>query len=236
MAEILPFGVITNIFSNIKVARIKKSISRKFGLQIAPFESWLTIVTLTRNSCCHHARVWNKQNTIRPMLPNRMTGSWISLPTDTLRIYFDLCIIKYFRAEPLEASLGQLLLKGLVALIAGVFFLIRTEWLVSVFPVLTIIYGVAILFVGLGKIQKTVDMLRLKKNGRAVTAISALLSVAFGVIILAVPFETTEFLWKFTGIALIVEAVIDIAAVIASGMKKKAPAEEPKEDEKAKEE
>ena len=30
------------------------------------------------------------------MLPNRMTGSWISLPTDTLRIYFDLCIIKYF--------------------------------------------------------------------------------------------------------------------------------------------
>ena len=26
----------------------------------APFESWLTIVTLTRNSCCHHARVWNK--------------------------------------------------------------------------------------------------------------------------------------------------------------------------------
>ena len=36
------------------------------------------------------------QNTIRPMLPNRMTGSWITLPTDTLRIYFDLCIIKYF--------------------------------------------------------------------------------------------------------------------------------------------
>ena len=34
--------------------------------------------------------------TIRPMLPNRMTGSWITLPTDALRIYFDLCIIKYF--------------------------------------------------------------------------------------------------------------------------------------------
>ena len=96
LAEVLPFGVITNIFSNIKTARIKKSVARKFGLQVAPFESWLTIVTLTRNSCCHHARVWNKQNTIRPMLPNRMTGSWISLPTDTLRVYFDLCIIKYF--------------------------------------------------------------------------------------------------------------------------------------------
>ena len=96
LAEVLPFGVITNIFSNIKIARIKKSIAHRFGLQVAPFESWLTIVTLTRNYCCHHARVWNKQNTIRPMLPNRIAGNWITLPTDTLRIYFDLCIIKYF--------------------------------------------------------------------------------------------------------------------------------------------
>ncbi len=96
LAEVLPFGVLTNIYSNIKVPRIKKRIAQKFGLQVAPFESWLTIVTLTRNLCCHHARVWNKQNTLRPMLPNRMTGNWITLPTDTLRIYFDLCIIKYF--------------------------------------------------------------------------------------------------------------------------------------------
>jgi abortive infection bacteriophage resistance protein len=95
LAEILPFGVLTNIFSNLKNMRIKKRVSQRFGLQVAPFESWLTIVTLTRNSCCHHARVWNKQNTIRPMLPNRMSHPWITLPTDTLRIYFDLCIIKY---------------------------------------------------------------------------------------------------------------------------------------------
>ena len=96
LAEVLPFGVMTNIYNNIKVPRIKKSIAQKFGLQVAPFESWLTIVTLTRNSCCHHARVWNKQNTIRPMLPNRMSGAWLTLPTDSLRIYFNLCIIKYF--------------------------------------------------------------------------------------------------------------------------------------------
>ena len=96
LAEVLPFGFITNIYSNIKTTKNKKCIAQRFGLQVAPFESWLTIVTLTRNSCCHHARVWNKQNTIRPMIPNRMTGKWIALPTDTLRIYFNLCIIKFF--------------------------------------------------------------------------------------------------------------------------------------------
>lgn len=96
LAEILPFGVITNIFSNIRNARIKKRIAQKFGLHIAPFESWLTIITLTRNSCCHHARIWNKQNTIRPMIPNHMINRWITIQTDSLRIYFNMCIIKYF--------------------------------------------------------------------------------------------------------------------------------------------
>ena len=96
LAEILPLGVMTNIYSNIKNKKIKKRISQTFGLQIAPFESWMTIVTLTRNSCCHHARVWNKQNTIQPMIPVRMDQPWIVLPTDTLRIYFDLCIIAFF--------------------------------------------------------------------------------------------------------------------------------------------
>ena len=96
LSEILPFGVMTNIFNNIRNMRQKKRVAQSFGLQVAPFESWMTIVTLTRNSCCHHARVWNKQNTIRPMLPNRMNHPWISLPTDLLRIYFNLCIIKHF--------------------------------------------------------------------------------------------------------------------------------------------
>ena len=96
ISEILPFGIITNIYNNIRDKKIKKRISQSFGLQIAPFESWLTIVTLTRNACCHHSRVWNKQNTIRPMAPNITTHPWVTLQTDSLRIYYNICIIKYF--------------------------------------------------------------------------------------------------------------------------------------------
>ena len=95
LSEILPLGVMTNIYSNIKNKKIKKLVSLSFGLQIAPFESWMTIITLTRNLCCHHARIWNKQNTLRPMIPNIIKHPWIKLKTDTLRFYFNLCIIKY---------------------------------------------------------------------------------------------------------------------------------------------
>lgn len=96
LTEILPFGVITNIYSNIKNKKIKKFIAQSFGLQIAPFESWLTIIGVTRNSCCHHARVWNRTFSIRPTIPIRISRPWISLPTDPLKVYFDMCIVKYF--------------------------------------------------------------------------------------------------------------------------------------------
>lgn len=96
LSEVLPFGIVTGIFRNIRSKKMKKMISQAFDLQIAPFESWLTVITLARNSCCHHARVWNKQNSIKPMTPNRMNRRWILLPTDKQRIYYDLCIIKYF--------------------------------------------------------------------------------------------------------------------------------------------
>ncbi len=30
------------------------------------------------------------------MIPNRIKHAWIKLPTNRLRVYFNLCIIKYF--------------------------------------------------------------------------------------------------------------------------------------------
>ncbi|MBR4637476.1 MAG: Abi family protein [Bacteroidales bacterium] len=96
LSEILPLGVISSLYSNIKDIRLKKSIAQRFGLQRHPFESWLTIVTLTRNACCHHARIWNKQNSIRPMMPNHTAYPWVGRPIVPVRIFFNLCIIKYF--------------------------------------------------------------------------------------------------------------------------------------------
>lgn len=96
LAEILPLGTLMNIYINLRNMSVKKTIAKDFCLQIKPFESWMTIITLTRNSCCHHARIWNKRNTLFAMDPIRISKAWIKLPTDKLRIYFDICMIKWF--------------------------------------------------------------------------------------------------------------------------------------------
>ena len=95
LSEILPLGVMTKIFLHLKDTQVKKRIALRFGLQLRVFNSWMTIVTLTRNTCCHHARVWNKRNTMAPMIPRRTSYPWITLQANPLRTYYDLCIIKY---------------------------------------------------------------------------------------------------------------------------------------------
>lgn len=60
LAEILPLGVLTKIYNNIKSNQIRKKVAQEFSLGVPVFNSWMTIITVARNNCCHHARIWNR--------------------------------------------------------------------------------------------------------------------------------------------------------------------------------
>jgi abortive infection bacteriophage resistance protein len=96
LAEILPFGVLTSIYNNLANFHIRKKIAKAFGLHLPVFISWLTIITVTRNSCCHHARIWNREWSLRARSMNKMDRPWISNSVKQGRIFFTLCVIKYF--------------------------------------------------------------------------------------------------------------------------------------------
>ena len=96
LVEILPLGVVTRIYENIANNALRKKIASRFGLPVPVFSSWMTVVTLTRNSCCHHSRVWNKENAIMPMQIKKSDRAWISPSISPKRIFYDICILKWF--------------------------------------------------------------------------------------------------------------------------------------------
>ena len=96
LGELLPMGSVNMYYRNLKDKTLKKQIAKRFCLHAPVFESWLSVLTLTRNTCCHHARVWNKVNKIIPNDMRGMTRPWITIPADKRRIYYNMCIIKYF--------------------------------------------------------------------------------------------------------------------------------------------
>lgn len=95
LAEILPLGTLTAVFRDFKVERIKKKVAKEFDLSLPVFCSWMTIVTVTRNLCCHHSRVWNMVLTLKARTEKRMARPWVSNAVQQGHIFYTLCIIKY---------------------------------------------------------------------------------------------------------------------------------------------
>lgn len=97
ITEVLSFGNLNYIYSNIASNKLMKHISDYFGLKPQVFISWLTVLANLRNMCCHHARVWNRDFMLTPAEPRKTTNAWIdAAKTDKKRIYYRLCIIRYF--------------------------------------------------------------------------------------------------------------------------------------------
>ena len=124
-----------------------------------------------------------------------------------------VCLIRYFRAEPVQAALEQNLSKGLIVLLLGGFLAFQTERAISLFPLLTHLYGVAILIVGVVKFQQGVDLLRLKLKYWFLAGINAVMAILFALIILNNPFASTIILWRVAAVSLILEAFLDIVVL-----------------------
>lgn len=123
-------------------------------------------------------------------------------------------VIQYFRAPAEEAAMKKSLAIGILAVMFGLWCVMKNEWFLTLFPLLTTLYGIVTLVSGVVKVQWTADMLRLKIGRWGWMALSAVVTVICAGIILAHPFSTTAALWMFIGITMLVEAVIDIVAAI----------------------
>lgn len=132
-----------------------------------------------------------------------------------------LCIFKYFRQEPEEAKKGHHFSIGLLLIMIGLFCVIRSDWFIATFPILTVIYGIFMLLTGISKIQTMVDMLRLKNSKWFWAGVNAAVSIVCAVLILWSPFTSTTLLWIFAGVSLIVEAILDIVTIFLAYIGKK---------------
>ncbi len=97
IAEILPLGTLTHVYSNLKDNAIRKKIASEFGLAHKVLESWLIVLYGLRNMCCHHSRTWNRELAIITMEPKTVGYKWIDLSgVDKRRLYYRICMIRYF--------------------------------------------------------------------------------------------------------------------------------------------
>lgn len=123
-------------------------------------------------------------------------------------------VIQYFRATPEDAAKEKSLAMGLLAVLLGLWCALRSDWFIELFPVLTALYGVVLLICGVVKVQWTADLARARRKNWYCMAITALVTIVCAVLILYNPFASTEVMWTFTSITILVEAVLDILTLV----------------------
>lgn len=155
--------------------------------------------------------------------PVRFTSGIIVAFGVLLAVLGAASIIRYFTTEPRQAAKEQRLSKGLFLLGAGLFCILKSSWFISTFPALTVLYGAGLMLIGFIKIQRTVDMLRMKREMWFISAISAAASLLVAAIILVNPFKTTLFLWILIGVTLIAQAACDLMSIFLKKRQKNNP-------------
>ena len=88
-----------------------------------------------------------------------------------------ISVIGYFRTDAAIAVHEQGLSKGLISSALGLLCILQSQWFIVAFPILTFLYGAAILALGLFKIQFTSDMIRVKRKKWGLAALSAALNI-----------------------------------------------------------
>ena len=96
--EVASFGTLSKLYANFDDPEVKKLVSEDFDIPAYKFlRSWMKSLTVIRNNCAHHARLWNQRFPVSPKLPRRVSRPWITqMPTVTNSLYPNLCAIAYW--------------------------------------------------------------------------------------------------------------------------------------------
>ncbi|MEA4999260.1 MAG: DUF308 domain-containing protein [Candidatus Limiplasma sp.] len=120
-------------------------------------------------------------------------------------------IVGYIRTEALDGMLGYGLSTGLILALLGVLLLFNGEVLQTLLPA---VWGLAMLAGGFGKLQMAFDLKRVGQGRWWLLLIGAGISFLLGVLSVTRPVFMATVATQFAGIALLVEALLDMVALL----------------------
>lgn len=93
LIEIVSFGTWSRVYKSLINQTLKKDVAKYFGIPARILQSWIHSITVFRNLCAHHARLWNRSLTIKPKLTRRMEKAYPVQGNQRQRIVLVLDII-----------------------------------------------------------------------------------------------------------------------------------------------
>lgn len=120
-------------------------------------------------------------------------------------------LIDYVRHDIVRDGYKYSMVTGLAFILVGIFIFVKMEMIMSLIP---FILGLAVTISGFMKLQNAIDLIRMKYNGWGVVLIIAGVNIAYGIVLMANPFDSAKVLSICIGIGMIYSGVSDLIATI----------------------
>ncbi|EPX63883.1 hypothetical protein D187_005013 [Cystobacter fuscus DSM 2262] len=89
-SEVMSLGTLSKMFKGMRHPD-QSAVTSSWKVHRIVAQSWLHTLSYVRNVCAHHARLWNRELAIKPMLPKHQP-EWNTLNNG--RVYSVLCILQ----------------------------------------------------------------------------------------------------------------------------------------------
>jgi abortive infection bacteriophage resistance protein len=97
VCEVMSLGLLSRWYDSLKPVQTRRIIARVYGINEDVLESWLRHLSVVRNLCAHHSRLWNRQFGITIKSPPRKANAIASqLVQGSRNLYNTLVIVLYF--------------------------------------------------------------------------------------------------------------------------------------------
>ena len=97
VCEVMSLGLLSRWYKTLKQKSARREISKIYDLDDELFGSWLHHISIVRNICAHHSRLWNREFSIKPKLPRTKPIKLVrSFSHNPAKIYNSLLILLHF--------------------------------------------------------------------------------------------------------------------------------------------
>lgn len=69
VCEVMSLGLLSRWYKSLRRVQIRQTIADSYSIHEEVLASWLHHLSLIRNTCAHHGRLWNREFTVTPKMP-----------------------------------------------------------------------------------------------------------------------------------------------------------------------
>jgi abortive infection bacteriophage resistance protein len=89
----MTLGALSLLYGNLS-SIYQRQICSIFEVHAKVLATWMHIITYLRNICAHHSRLWNRELSIRPLIPDK-DPRWTALSLDNRHLYASVAMAEW---------------------------------------------------------------------------------------------------------------------------------------------